>query len=982
MSSLTITGGYFETSLFNKIFDLYQQTVLKRVIEYYTLYTAKGSTVYPKLSDMPYHVHILNGLYPSALLLEEMLRGEGFEEVLTGNAPLSKKLECYLKSFVLGFTLHDINKLTGIQKLNQAVEQGFEAVCEKLEVALFFPEWQEYKNEIIFVILKTEERTKNYGIVLEVKDRAFFNDYIAEFSQLADKLSSFDDEPTPQGLYTYLQEVSFRGYSRLKDLFPSLWNLSYVYIDENIYTLLSQSLMELVRQFLTNKNYRILFNLRNGTIYAGNSLSEEDLQIIQEKFRDPVRSKIDPVKLTKIDSQSCSFGFLENKSLQREDLRKIVEEKFSDLMYIGDKEFFNKEETEGGKYVAPIVQELLDAYNLPIRLSVNEEKQIVKCHSREEWNALDEEQQQWLYAIGLQKIKFLSLRENKSWKEAWETLRASEERFLEGSFEIRMTDKTVRLETPKRLFQYFEPLKKTDRTIGAILWVCERRNEEGLNEIVEQLEDEILSFYNQPMEVSNEDEILTEETNELPYDNNQPMEALDTSLTDRFINLYLNGNFTKNYTKIELDANRVPAKDSMCVVCGNAATISYKDAKSFGIKARGFSNKTINTLNNDTHKICALCNMETMLRKTLFPRSKESSTCVYLDVGDYFVQIDKRLLLYNLQAAKGLNFEDNEMFEYTLTVERVEIPFASYHNLLFYDLANSVEKNYNFLLKFLKIIRQTGFKIYALDIMTPYHAQKEMFVFDNCMPFVQELGWNRIRIDQVEETLEELELLRAIWGKRENSLLLSYAQDRKYIFSFYYYLDEEERNKIHKRLYHFIQRRREDFTMSTMNKLTDFAVKATWGFGSTSEETWMIREALDILKGCYKEGKDRDTIVEQIAGALYKRLKGENKNIDTDLLMNFSKSVYDDLFVGEWNERIPQPGRLKNWIYQFAFLYHNKSLEEVQKSRIRKEIQKLEKEGKEINRENLRMALDKDERLRSYIEDYIRVFEEEFEQKL
>lgn len=980
MSSLTIKGGYFETALFNQIFDSYQRTVLKNLIKHYTLYTAKGSSVYRKLSDMPYHVHILNGLYPSALLLEEILRRNGFEEALTGNSSLSEKLERYLKSFILGFTLHDINKLTGIQNLKQAVEQGFEEVCQKLETDEFFSDWREYRNEIKFVILKTEERTKNYGIVFDVKDRAFFNDYISEFSQLADKLSSFDDEPTPHRLYTYLQEIPFKGHSLLKDFFPKQWTLSYVYIDENIYTLLSQTLMGLVRQFLTDdKKYRILFNLRNGVIYAGDPLSEGDFQAIREKFHNPVASLIDPVKLTKIDSQGCSFGFLENRVLEKEDLKKIVKERFSDLMYIGAKEFFNKEGTDKGKYVASIVQELREAYDLPVKFNIDRENQKIKCYSREEWEILDEEQQQWLYAIGLQKIKFLSLKENQSWKKEWETLRSSEERFLNGNFSIQLEDQIIRLETPKALFQYFEPLKKTDRTIGAILSVCERRNQEDLEELIECLEDEILSFFNQPKETSNE------ETKPPPAEGVKPlpgssksMETSEVSATERFVDLYLNGNFIKDYTKIELDFNRVPEKGIMCVVCGNIATIDYKDAQSFGIKARGFSNKTLNTLSNDTHKICDLCNMEMTLRKTLFPQSKGSSTCIYVDVGDYFVQVDKRLLLHNLQEAKGISFEEHETFEYTLTLEKIDIPFKSYHNLLFYDLANSVEKNYNFLVKFLKIIQQTGFKIYALDIMTPYHAQKEMFVFDNCMPFIQELGWNRIRIDQIEVVLEELDLLSNLWGRQESSLLLSYAQDRKYLFSFYYYLDEEDRNKIHRRLCRFIQKRKEDFAMSTMDNLTDLAVKATWGFGSTSEETWMIRDALDILKNGHKEGKDRDTVIEQIAGALYKRLKQDNRNVDTELLLNFSKGVYDDLFVKEWNKRIPQPGRLKNWIYQFAFLYHNKSLEAIQKSRIRKEIQKLEKEGKEVKEENLRNALSKDDKIKNYIEDYLQLFREEF----
>ena len=48
--------------------------------------------------------------------------------------------------------------------------------------------------------------------------------------------------------------------------------------------------------------------------------------------------------------------------------------------------------------------------------------------------------------------------------------------------------------------------------------------------------------------------------------------------------------------------------------------------------------------------------------------------------------------------------------------------------------------------------------------------------------------------------------------------------------------------------------------MSVMDKITDHAVKASVGIGSMGEETWMIREALDVLKLGHKEKLDRCTI--------------------------------------------------------------------------------------------------------------------------
>jgi hypothetical protein len=161
-----------------------------------------------------------------------------------------------------------------------------------------------------------------------------------------------------------------------------------------------------------------------------------------------------------------------------------------------------------------------------------------------------------------------------------------------------------------------------------------------------------------------------------------------------------------------------------------------------------------------------------------------------------------------------------------------------------------------------------------------------------------------------------------------------------------------------------------------MDKITDSAVKASWGFGSMGEETWMIREALDVLKLGAKDKLDRNTIVEQIAGMLYKKLKGDSGNVDQSNLYNFATLIHDDLFKNEWKGKIPQPGRMKNWIYQFAFLYSMKSLKQIKINAIKKVIKEIEIKGETISEEVIMNALKKDKNKKKYINQYREIYYE------
>ncbi len=915
--------AYFKTQLFNETTNEYNEIILTNLIKHYKLTTAKGSSKYKLLSDMPYHIHIINGIYPALLLFEELLQKEQIE---------NKSIEHFLKVFMVAFTLHDLNKLTDEDDLKQTIEKDLLLFLDILETDQFFPEWKDYIDEIKFIILKTEERTRNLANDLQINERQFVNDYLAELSQLADKFGSIKNFDNIVSFFDQTQKITFKSYKKLSDI----WELSYIGINENIYTLLSQKLLSIVREYIcTEKQNNILFNLRNGIVFIGEPLVANDLKIIKQNFSNPIQDEINPVEATKIDEQQVNFGFTDMMQLNKHLLWDIVRSHLSrKLLAINTNEYFNS----GGhnNNLAEIIPDFLDENELPLEIiddsKANKWAKFIYQESKE-WDDLEADEQKILYAIGLEKIKYLA------------TTRWGEE--LKRS--VLLLSEKSSINSPDK-----KP-NRTIKTLAAMQKISILLEENDVNEIIHNQEDEILEFF------SSQDDNFSDSTN-----------------WEQFVDMNLVGNFDNDPDNFNFDFRDIPKKPDMCVICGQKKKNLYNDAKSFGIAPRGFNNRSNNTLKSTKVNICETCNTEIQFRRSFFAESRfRNSVCIYLDMGDYFINYIKQNILNIFRKTIEMEFVDSKN-NTTVTIEKFSFDY-DYYSLVFYSLSNKTESHFYFIQKMLKIIKQLSFKIYVQDLISPYFLQKEMFVFDNCMPFVKTLGWNRIRIDQIDSVLEEISLFFTFGKKQITSNILKYAENKLSIFSIYYGLKEDDRKKVANKLTDFINKNKEEFVMSVMDKITDYAVKASWGFGSMGEETWMIREALDVLKlGC-KEKLDRETIIEQIAGMLYKKLKGDSGNVDQTNLYNFSTSVYDDLFTNEWKGKIPQPGRMKNWIYQFAFLYSKKSLDQIKINAIQSTIKELKRKGETTSEEAVMNVLKKDKNKKKYIEQYIEIYKKIFQ---
>lgn len=254
----------FQTDLFNEVFHQYMETLYSELVKQYTLTSAKGGSGFefrdkPKKlydaivagDDMPYHIHILNGIVPAFKLLEYFLK-ERNELNRVG-------LKEYLKALLVGFTLHDTDKLVG-KNLREAVREDVPRLCEELNVNHFFKTWKDWISDIQYLALRTEKRTEGYALNYATKSK-FIHSPIGDTSRIADQFASF---------ITYQEEIEphenqKQGFKDITDFYEqlcrkkfgrkaltSIWTLSYISVSQNIYTLLSQKLLFAAQTFIQN----------------------------------------------------------------------------------------------------------------------------------------------------------------------------------------------------------------------------------------------------------------------------------------------------------------------------------------------------------------------------------------------------------------------------------------------------------------------------------------------------------------------------------------------------------------------------------------------------------------------------------------------------------------------------------------------------------------------------------------------------------
>ena len=259
--------------------------------------------------------------------------------------------------------------------------------------------------------------------------------------------------------------------------------------------------------------------------------------------------------------------------------------------------------------------------------------------------------------------------------------------------------------------------------------------------------------------------------------------------------------------------------------------------------------------------------------------------------------------------------------------------------------------------------------------MSPYRSHKEAFVYENAPRFAKDLGWNKVRLHKINEVLDEISILMELGKSRKSinsGLVLNYAESPNSIFqAFYRFAMQKEKKEVDKarnKLIDFINNYPLKFkNMTTTEKLVDIALQIQSSAKSGSEETWLIRTALDFVRKNRKEKRSKADTIQQIGGNIHKTLRQER--INSTVIEFFAKTIYEELYEKEWKGNLPTINRQKDWIYQFGFVYKMRVDELLNEKSDEKIINNLKKQKQDITRENILNMLS--EKQKKYFADTI-----------
>lgn len=917
--------NYFQTALFQEGVQHYFDTVLGKVIEQHTLLDAKGKFIkdgrlWKDYYDMPYHTHILIGLIPSLAIYEKFLQESSWID--------SAESEIYLKVFILGYTFHDSNKLFDTDTLEQAIE-GLEQRIYQYDVLSFFPEFEQYKDNVYFLNLSDEDRTSvlanKYKITLDSKH---IKEDLGLLCKFADGLASSQKLDNVAELYKDTARCVKLLAAQSANLAKTL-TVSYVQIRDNPYILLSQNMLRATRKVLYANDKQVLFATRNGFVFFGNDLDQEEyaqtLKVIQNRGGD-----IKHLELTKVDAQKCTFDFIGTKEFNQEILDDITDElkdKFLALSPNGLDKFIDF------SLFVQFNEKLIAALDLPIKTKVKDDKLYLFFDE----NIEQASKEYFVKCYCLNKIKWLNAKKNKVWKrdlDYW----INEKIALPNSFELDNIVFTTNLDIVnfiKTNTKSSNALLKTYLNFIKSTLPLLEKDEEELEELVEELSNEILDNFNSAI---SENSIIKDFFER--YFTFRGETALD---------------FINSYNPI------IPKKAEMCAFTGGIGQLDYKEGVAFGMKARGFSNRTVTALKNNNSHVSELFAEENKLRKSNKAFPNDSNIVIYIDFFEAQLDINRDILAAAVKAKNLKWLEKDDFIEFDKSAKFQ----YNFYSLEFAKLKTSVEENFFFVRKMLLLIKALGLRVYVTGIMSPYHAHKEAFRFENAPRFVHQLGWNSIRLIEVEQVLAEIKLVILLGRKRIDSNLLKISESRQAYFKIYNELSKEEKRKVYDDLDNFISNNPDKFneSMTIIQKLVDIAVQLEDKSDSGAKETWLIRTALDFIRKNAKEGVEKEDTIQQISGEIYRKLKQENP--DLVVIESFAQAVYEELFEGQWNGKILNLNREKEWIYQFAFVFkktHQQRIDLNTANKIEREMKEnkipisLENIAKHIGRKRAKYA--------------------------
>lgn len=846
-------------------------------------------------SDMPYWTHIFNGLMTASMLMDN-------DDQLIQKI---KSDDLFYKIFIISFCFHDINKLYTEERLGlgEILEDSalFQKILSEWGTAEFWPEYKEYLEDIKYLILNTERQTTPLGMSLSKPSLAH---------NLLSRLKSY---------ISFADAISSKEVRSVRDLYKNInyWieqknlprlDLKYIQIDKNIYTGLSLLTYQSIQEILGD---RIVFNLRDGFIYLdGDEINENEL--VQKVYEKLLVKSDKPDAIIKeairgqyVQGNSANLIFLEKK-IDKDEFYRIIDV-FTQLEARKVLKSFEISRKENN-----IIFKELSNF-LPKR-QLSKAGDAVYIEPDDYSNINEHDRKIWRSVIML---RLFCLNQGQ-YLNKLESLKLLISRWSEGKYSVDvLKDESGFLS--KTTYSEVGGVNKND-IIKSCFFLLDFVNDLCREDRIDQLHESLIHVLDIDFEKGNMDK------------NND----LKSNIIRKFVKRYV-------YNEYDFDVNFQQTKKKICSICGAPANIELSDlnGNTFLIKSRNNTNKSLSSLNNLLNYICEFCNSENELLGKLFPKSYQSDSAIYFEYFDYIFNMNWRLFVKIISNSLTIDADsEGEIMDTGRGLIEINqnLTLTDFFNFTFINFGTSTKDQFGNIKKLLNISRSLGLKIYVCPVMTPFTQNDEMLVFETLVTPFKLLGFNKIRIHEIEKRSSQLdEIFKLKLTDKNYSSAFVLAKDPSSIF---WLADRVGLNSCNYEL--FFNEKFNQNTMSNTKELAETLAKINiLSYDSSShEESRVIRKSLDILKDYHFRKHSSSDIKEAISGEVYKIYKGRNNSLE--ISHEFGEQLVSNIYCSEWKKNIPNPKQMKYWIAQFCYLYRQVSQERW--NQIKQD--KLDKENK------------------------------------
>ncbi len=866
---------------------------LSYIIKEYPLAVAKGGSAYlsdtgEDESDMSYLTHALNAC---------IIGGKMMEMYAIDHKKDTDHMEKQIRLFFSAMVLHDINKIFYPGKVGKAwrLDEVFDS--HRADIVKMIGSYmdrfgppQEWLNDLKYLILITEERTRELAGSISTTLQRQELEEIGRYLKLGDQVSSGTGGTDSTELFLHVK----RKFSSFDDYNGEEYanSLHFIKLPNIPQTLLRLEFIDkLTEELLIEKRARyIVFRTPDSIIYYGDPIDSSFVETLTKKFRE---------------------------HLNRSDASKLNQ------YHPGP----NKYSWEWAKGIHP-APDILDKY-------INTFYNRLLLWSGSVWRKSHPD--------------FPSISFSK-WGIEIETLKGNPPKFKVKKYEDNAEDPDivskemlVKISAAKRMLLEFEESEDDNRLIQENLNLVENADAIQKKTVLalayagqwkEKSDDERQEEYNR----------LLEKLSEL-VSNEYPSRGGITSEDVR----YLLGQALPGSDKGVLE---VPDKTEACIQCGRYSEEPMNEDVSFGFKPTAGGGKKLSRLIYDEKyngKICNLCLIENKLRKDEFKSNigkDKNALSLQIFLGDFVSPVDISQMIPFLED----NIEREDDGNLYLKLSEREKVQLNYHALVFIDRPHSsdevpqIASEFYLLRKLLKFISRTGFKVHITPLFNSEIVLKPIFTWENSPGWVKELHWDAIRIDEVLGVLRDIEFIQGIAniGRGSKDLpdviagrLRGPAGLLRKMWE--YGIRSKKKNAffgLRDNFYDFCKVHAELLNMEEMDKMVEAITKMVYKPPETNnDDRWAIQRAFEVYERGVAEKWDAESLTNRIAGRLredaYRDEENNRKIVDVESV-NFARS-FVELMIKKYGGKVPRSESRRDIEAEFALLYHNRKWDSIKK---------------------------------------------------